>query len=59
VSTAARIMTESLRGVAGRQQRWVYDRAGRPCRRCRSLISARRQGEQSRTAYWCPSCQPL
>lgn len=36
---------------------WVYRRAGRPCRRCGTLIRARRQGTQARTTYWCPSCQ--
>jgi endonuclease-8 len=36
---------------------WVYLRAGRPCRRCGTLIRARRQGSQARTTYWCPSCQ--
>jgi endonuclease-8 len=37
---------------------WVYGRAGRPCRRCGTLIAARRQGEQARMTYWCPRCQP-
>ena len=37
---------------------WVYRRAGRPCRRCGTLVLARRQGDQARTTYWCPSCQP-
>jgi endonuclease-8 len=37
---------------------WVYGRSGRPCRRCGTLIQSRRQGEQARTTYWCPSCQP-
>jgi endonuclease VIII len=36
---------------------WVYRRTGRPCRRCGTLIRARRQGAQARTTYWCPSCQ--
>jgi endonuclease-8 len=36
---------------------WVYRRTGRPCRRCGTLIRSRRQGEQARTTYWCPSCQ--
>ncbi len=36
---------------------WVYGRSGRPCRRCGSLIRSRRQGEQARTTYWCPTCQ--
>jgi endonuclease VIII len=39
------------------QAMWVYRRAGRPCRRCGTLIRARRQGRQARTTYWCPSCQ--
>ena len=33
---------------------WVYLRTGRPCRRCGTLIRARRQGAQARTTYWCP-----
>jgi endonuclease-8 len=37
---------------------WVYDRAGRPCHRCGSIIQAGPQGtELPRTTYWCPSCQ--
>ena len=36
---------------------WVYGRAGRPCRRCGTVICARRHGELPRTTYWCPSCQ--
>jgi endonuclease-8 len=38
-------------------RRWVYDRAGLPCRRCDTPIRARGQGDDNRTAYWCPSCQ--
>ncbi|MDQ3898494.1 MAG: hypothetical protein M3326_14830 [Actinomycetota bacterium] len=57
VSTAARIMRESL-VATGPQRRWVYRRTGRPCRRCGTPIESRRQGEQARTAYWCPTCQP-
>jgi endonuclease-8 len=41
-----------------RRERLVYRRAGLPCRRCGARIQARRQGEDVRTAYWCPSCQP-
>jgi endonuclease VIII len=37
---------------------WVYDRAGRPCHRCGTIIQAGPQGtELPRTTYWCPSCQ--
>jgi len=37
---------------------WVYDRAGRPCHRCGTLIREESQGsELPRTTYFCPSCQ--
>lgn len=42
------------------QTDWVYGRAGRPCRRCGTLI---RRGEigadptRERVTFWCPSCQ--
>ena len=57
ISTAGRIMSESLGPFTGRPQRWVYRRTNRPCRRCGTPIKSRGQGEQSRTAYWCPTCQ--
>ena len=50
-----RTTTGSRRRGDGRL--WVYGRAGRPCRRCRTLIRVRRHGELPRTTYWCPSCQ--
>ena len=37
---------------------WVYGRAGRPCRRCGSIILSARHGDTPRTTYWCPRCQP-
>jgi len=37
---------------------WVYRRKGQECRRCGTIISMRKQGEQARSTYWCPSCQP-
>jgi endonuclease-8 len=36
----------------------VYGRRGQPCRRCGTPIRMRRQGEQARSTYWCPTCQP-
>lgn len=45
-------------GVEGtRVLRHVYRRAGRPCRRCGTVIRSYPQGEGARTAYWCPGCQ--
>lgn len=58
VTTASRIMKASLGSTAERPKRWVYRRAGRPCHRCGTAIASRPQGEQARTAYWCPTCQP-
>jgi endonuclease-8 len=59
LATAARLMTRSATGAfADRPVAQVYKRNGRPCRRCGTLIEARRQGEQARIAFWCPTCQP-
>jgi endonuclease VIII len=38
-------------------ERWVYGRAGLPCRRCRARIHARTLGRLPRRLYWCPRCQ--
>jgi len=35
----------------------VYNRAGRPCRRCGARVRARGQGDDNRTTFWCPGCQ--
>ena len=37
---------------------WVYGRAGRPCRRCGTLIRSVSVGQPPRRLYWCPGCQP-
>jgi endonuclease-8 len=55
VEQAARLMRGSLHGVPYR--RAVYRRAGRPCPRCGASIASRGQGDDNRTAYWCPRCQ--
>ena len=45
----------------GMQDTWrqIYAAAGRPCPRCGppALIKARRQGDDNRITFWCPSCQ--
>jgi formamidopyrimidine-DNA glycosylase len=38
-----------------RQKLYVYERAGRACRVCGTLIRQRRQGQRS--TYYCPACQ--
>jgi endonuclease-8 len=58
LAEAARLMrasVEKARRVAG--PRAVYRRAGRPCPRCGTTIRSRGQGDDNRTAYWCPRCQ--
>ncbi len=52
---AHELMTASVETGGGR--RFVYNRAGRGCRRCGTPIEARGQGDDNRTAYWCPACQ--
>ncbi len=37
------------------QKLFVYERAGLPCRRCRTTIRQYVQGQRS--TYWCPRCQ--
>jgi len=44
---------------ANREDRlWVYGRQGQECRRCGAKVMMRKQGEQARSTYWCPECQP-
>jgi formamidopyrimidine-DNA glycosylase len=38
-----------------RQKLYVYERRGKPCRRCRTPVRAMTQGQRS--TYYCPSCQ--
>jgi endonuclease-8 len=65
LSTARRLLAAhaggEVRSTTGStrpgERLWVYRRAGRPCRRCGTLIRSRPQGEQGRVTYWCPSCQ--
>ena len=46
-------------GATNREERlWVYGRQGQECRRCGALVETRKQGEQARSTYWCPGCQP-
>ena len=74
VATARRILVESAARRRGPERvtttdpvtrrplapgpLWVYRRAGRPCRRCGTLIRSVAQGtDLPRTTYWCPACQ--
>src|SRR3954447_1848495 len=44
------------------EDHWVFERTGRPCRRCGSTIRSAHQSEPgrevaARISYWCPGCQ--
>lgn len=68
VATARRLMhanrlhpEQSTTGRTGRgEQHWVFERPGRPCRRCGTAIRSGWTGDppRERRAYWCPACQP-
>jgi formamidopyrimidine-DNA glycosylase len=63
LSMAIRVGGTTLRDYVGadgspgyfKQKLFVYERAGRACRRCRARIRALAQGQRS--TYYCPSCQ--
>jgi endonuclease VIII len=73
-SEAARLMRANLRsghrittvaperrsqaGPGAMPHHWVYGRHHQPCLRCGTLIRVTRHGDQARTTYWCPRCQP-
>ncbi len=56
VDAARPRMQASAQGHHSRNQQ-VYNRAGRPCPRCGTLIAARGQWDDNRTTFWCPGCQ--
>jgi endonuclease-8 len=53
VAKNARVMRESM--SKGRRPRAMY--RARQCPSCGGPISSRGQGDENRTAYWCPFCQ--
>jgi endonuclease-8 len=56
LETTAALMRGAVEG--GREpRRRCYGRAGLPCARCSTPIKAWGQGDDNRTAYWCPACQ--
>ena len=60
IATARRLLLASAhgRGNPARRSSQVYGRAGRPCRRCGTLVASTQQGDEvPRTTYWCATCQ--
>lgn len=68
VDLSRRLMKANLRHAAQvttgvdrpGQRSYVFERAGKPCRRCRTTIRTGPIGEppRERVSYWCPTCQP-
>jgi endonuclease-8 len=48
----------TTRAMDREERLWVYGRQGQECRRCGATVLMRKQGEQARSTYWCPECQP-
>jgi endonuclease-8 len=57
VNAVRPLMVRSAQGGGVGREPWVFERHGRPCRRCATTIRARGQGDDNRTTYWCPACQ--
>ena len=53
---AARLMRGALDGRGGQARRLPAGRAAR-ARAAATPIRSRGQGDDNRTAYWCPGCQ--
>lgn len=68
VDLSRRLMKANLRHAAQvttgvdrpGQRAYVFERPGKPCRRCRTTIRTAPIGEppRDRVSYWCPTCQP-
>lgn len=68
VDLSRRLMKANLRHAAQvttgvdrpGQRSYVFERPGKPCRRCRTTIRTAPIGEppRERVSYWCPTCQP-
>lgn len=65
LTTAARLMRANLAPAQGFDRDFgagpgrpaVYGRAGRPCPRCGTAVTAALLGRQPRQVWWCPTCQ--
>jgi endonuclease-8 len=57
IAGSARTLMRASVAATTRVRRWVYERPGQLCRRCRTPIEFRKQGLDARGTYWCPNCQ--
>jgi endonuclease VIII len=60
VANAERSEQSTTGELARGKQHWVYERGGRPCRRCgeRVIRAVQGDGVYARPTFYCPRCQP-
>jgi endonuclease-8 len=56
--TTTRVVEPGAPWPAGLPRRFVFERRGRACLRCRTCIEFFRQGDFASPTYFCPRCQP-
>jgi len=57
LATARKLLRRSV-ARSDRNVWQVYSRGNQPCRRCGTRIVMKKQGDDARVTYWCPTCQP-
>ncbi|MDQ1495657.1 MAG: endonuclease [Actinomycetota bacterium] len=59
VTNRGRVEQSTTGSLRRGETHWVFERTGRPCRRCGAPIRSTEQGEApyQRLSYWCPHCQ--
>ena len=57
MSLARALMHKAATDGFGARPRAVYKRTGLPCLHCATIILQRGQGDNSRSTFWCPTCQ--
>lgn len=56
--TTVRALAPGEQLPLGMPRLFVYGRGGQPCLRCGARVASRLHGDDARTTYWCPRCQP-
>ncbi len=59
LTNARKLLMMRSAGAETRNHFNVYDRAGQPCRRCRTPIASKKEGLDTRVTFWCERCQEI
>ena len=59
VANRAHVAQSTTGSLRRGEEHWVFERSGRPCRRCGTRVLSAEQGAATyaRLTYWCPRCQ--